>query len=88
MTNADTPTLATNDLIIDPVNPFTGNTINSDEKFAHPQYISRSTDYKVAENNGNTFSPSKWVAVNDNIWDKNQWTFINEIVTLSEHAIP
>ena len=32
MTNADTPSIALNSIIKDPVNPFTGNKINSDVK--------------------------------------------------------
>lgn len=32
MTNADTPTLAVDNLIRNPINPFTGRVINNDEK--------------------------------------------------------
>lgn len=42
MTNADVPVLAMNGLIDNPVNPFTGKVINSDEKTAHKKYLIRS----------------------------------------------
>ena len=32
MTNADTPTLAVDNLIRNPINPFTGRVVNNDEK--------------------------------------------------------
>ena len=45
MTNADTPTLAMEGLIDNPVNPFTGKAINADEKLTHPQFITRSWSF-------------------------------------------
>jgi len=88
MTNADVPTLATKDLIENPVNPFTGNPINDDEKTAHDQYIITSYDWDVLINNGNTFLPSKWVSVKDNLWDKEQWKFYDEEIVLDAHEFP
>jgi len=88
MTNADVPTLATNGLIDNPVNPFTGKAINSHEKTAHDQFVSMSEEWNANINNGNTFMPSGWASVRDNLWDKNNWTFYDEEIVLSEHAAP
>ncbi len=88
MTNADVPVLATDGIIDDPTNPFTGKAINSEEKNAHDQFIIYSSDWDVSTNNGNTFLPAYWMSVRDNIWDKNNWTFYNEFTVLNEHAAP
>lgn len=73
MTNADVPALAVQNLINNPVNPFTGKIIDSSEKTAHDQYIISSGAWDISINNGNTFLPAKWYSVHDNIWDKNNW---------------
>ena len=78
MTNADVPTLATKGIIDNPKNPFTGKAINSNQKTAHDQYIILSNTWSVGKNNGNTFLPSRWAKVKDNIWDKENWTFFDE----------
>ena len=88
MTNADVPTLATRDLVDNPTNPFTGKPINSNEKNAHDQFLIMSFNWHVDENNGNTFLPSSWASVRDNLWDKNNWTFYNEEIVLTEHSAP
>lgn len=86
MTNADVPTLAMQGLIENPVNPFTGKTINSNEKTAHDQFVILSWKWDVAENNGNTFIASQWASVKDNLWDKSNWTFYGKENVLTEHA--
>ncbi len=58
MTNADMPTLVMQDLIENPVNPFTEKLIDSSEKMAHKQYVILSTIWQTTENNGNSFLPS------------------------------
>ena len=74
MTNADVPTLATQGLIEDPVNPFTGKAINSQGKNDPIQYVFSTQDWDVVENNGNVFLPGDWYSLeNQNIWDKNNW---------------
>lgn len=88
MTNADVPTLATQDVIEDPVNPFTERPINSDEKTAHVQIISGSKAWQVEINDGNTFLPSTWASVHDDIWDLSNWSFCDEEVVVKEHALP
>ena len=88
MTNADVPTLAFKDTVENPVNPFTGKPINSDEKTAHDQLIITSKDYKIKENNGNTFMAATWAAVSNNIWDRDDWEFYNDRIVLKEHELP
>jgi len=88
MTNADVPTLAVDQLIENPVNPFTGKSINNDEKYAHDQMIILSDEWSTVTNSGNTFLPSKWAAVKDNIWEKDNWSFSKEVTVLTEHALP
>lgn len=77
MTNADVPTLAFEGLIENPINPFTGNPVNNEAKSGE-QYITPSQEWDIAINNGNTFIPSQWYAVKDNMWDKNNWRLIDE----------
>lgn len=84
MTNGDVPTIAVKDIIKNPINPFTGNPINNTEKTAHDQYIMVSFDWNVGVNNGYTYLPSKWFAVRDNIWKKDNWKLIDEKVVLPE----
>lgn len=88
MTNADVPTLATNGVIENPLNPFTGNPINSDEKTAHDQYIIVSTNWDISKNQGNTFEAARWISVSEDLWNKDKWEFYNEEVVLKEHAFP
>lgn len=88
MTNADVPTLAVDGLVDDPVNPFTGKPINSDEKTAHPQYVMMSWEFDVGTNNGNTFLPARWAAVSDSLWEEENWTFFSGKHVLDEHEAP
>ena len=88
MTNADVPTLAVEGLIDNPVNPFTGKAINSDPKTAHEQFVIMSWTWRLEQNSGNTFVPSKWASVKDNLWVKDNWTFYEGQHVLTEHAAP
>ncbi len=88
MTNADTPTLAFENLIENPVNPFTGKTVNSDEKTAHEQFVILSTEWDIAKNNGNCFLPGQWASVKDNLRVKENWTWCRDFAVLKEHAFP
>ena len=77
MTNADTPTLATQGLIEKPTNPFTGKQIDGSEKLAGPQHIYSSLDWTIDENNGNTFKPGGiWFAVHDDMRKLRNWSEI------------
>jgi len=88
MTNADVPTLATINAIDNPVNPFTGKPITSDEKTAHDQMICLSHEYDVDKNNGNTYMSSKWATVKGYIRDRNNWEFSDEEIVLKDHKLP
>ncbi|MBQ8165903.1 MAG: hypothetical protein IJZ96_02570 [Lachnospiraceae bacterium] len=79
MTNGDVPTLATAGLIENPTNPFTGKAINNDAKYAGEQYVFMSLDWEVEFNNGNQFNANTWYKVKDNIWEKENWTYIDEV---------
>lgn len=73
MTNADVPTIAFSDLIENPVNPFTGNAINSDMKNNDEQYAMY-TDWRIEENNGNTYSdPVRLTLKNHYMFDPANW---------------
>ena len=75
MTNADTPTLAFKDLIKDPVNPFTGNPVNSDAKAKGPVDVSLSEN-GVHLTTGNVLEIDdnpNWYQVSDNIFDPANW---------------
>jgi len=84
MTNADVPTLATEGVIENPTNPFTGKAIDNTEKTAHPQYVILSDKWDVVENSGNTFIPAAWYKVEEDIWNKENWIFLEEICTIPE----
>lgn len=88
MTNADVPALAAAELIKNPVNPFTGKPITSDEKTAHEQFIIRSGTWKAQENSGNTFRTAQWLSVKGNPWDLSNWTFYDTECVLDRHAAP
>lgn len=73
MTNGDVPTLAFQDLIKDPVNPFTGKPINSAAKNTSEQHPFYTSFWSTSENNGNTFLPGDWYSVHDNIFEPSNW---------------
>ena len=78
MTNGDVPTLALENLIRNPINPFTGKQINNQEKTAHKQHVYYSNSYSVTENNGTTFIPDgRWFSVSEDMRDKNNWQEID-----------
>lgn len=88
MTNADVPSLAVENLIETPVNPFTGKLITSAEKTAHDQFVIISDQYDIGRNNGNTFLPDRWASVSSNPWDVSNWTFFDEEIVLTTHEFP
>lgn len=79
MTNADTPVIAFDSLIDDPVNPFTGNPINNHAKEEGEVHILHTDHWQVDVNNGNTFLPGEWYAVrNQNIFDMSNWVSLGK----------
>jgi len=84
MTNADVPTLATSGVIENAVNPFTGNPINMNEKYAHPQHIITSHNWYTANNSKTTYNASGWLTVSNSIWDKSNWKKQSALTKLPE----
>ncbi len=86
MTTADVPTMAMQDLVDSPVNPFTGKAVNSDEKYAHAPLIIDSGQWDTSKNNGNTFLPGDWYRVHGSIWNKDNWELVAEdaVLTIEE----
>ena len=72
MTTADVPTIAMQDIIDHPVNPFTGVPINSSAKETEELLLYRG-EWDIKKVNGNTFLPGNWYSVHDNIFDLNNW---------------
>jgi len=62
-------------IIENPVNPFTGVSITSDEKYAHDQLITNSGNWETTENNGYVFDSSDghWYSVHDDIFVEDNW---------------
>ena len=73
MTNADTPILAFSGLIDNPVNPFTGNTINDLQKLEPVQYVAATTDWHVSTNNGTEFREITWFSTENSMLDTGKW---------------
>ena len=84
MTIADVPTLATDGVIENPVNPFTGKAINSDGKNGKV-YVYDSQKYDIQDNRGNRFQPGTWYRVdNQNMQDAANWVKVGENTYLPE----
>ncbi len=88
MTTADVPTLAVSGVVENPVNPYTGNPINSDEKTAHRQYISLSDQWDININNGNRYIASNWASVEADMWNPDNWHFYDKSLVLDTHLFP
>lgn len=76
ISNADTPAIATKDLIKNPINPYTGNQIEQfDDQSEAPKLI-YSFDWQTDKNDGKEFLPSDWFTVNDSIYIQDNWKYI------------
>ena len=75
MTNADTPALAAQGLIKDPVNPFTGKPLSDPGYKKGPQKVIFSTGWDVLTNGTNTFDKSQWYSASENVWDRSKWKY-------------
>ena len=74
MTNADTPAIALEGLVKDPVHPFTNNPIYQDVKSGDILVYS-SEEMNIYTNNGNRYSDPDgfWLTVHDNIFVEDNW---------------
>ena len=82
MTNADVPTIAIQDVISNPINPFTGNAVSSAAKFSQPQYISAYADHDLSSKTATTFPASPWYSVENNLLVPSNWTYYSENMVL------
>ena len=74
MTNADTPVIAFDGLIDNPVNPFTENPVDGEGKNAPEQHLVES-EWAISTNNGNFFSDPVWITFRgDNVFDADNWS--------------
>ena len=74
MTNADTPTLAFEDVIDKPISPFTGKNINNNAKKEPIHHVFFTTEWKTSVNNKITFLPGVWLTLSsENIFDMSSW---------------
>ncbi|MCR5090927.1 MAG: YidC/Oxa1 family membrane protein insertase [Oscillospiraceae bacterium] len=80
MTNADVPELAMKGLIEDPVNPYTGNRMDSaEQKELYGHLVFYSDRWEIADNIGNnTFTDGEWYSVKDTVFDPAGWTAAEE----------
>jgi hypothetical protein len=77
MTNADVPTLATDGVIEEPVNPFTGKAISSEEK-GKGAFIVEKYSHAVRDNSVKLgLDDYVWLKVEDDIFDTDNWTRID-----------
>ena len=76
MTNADVPYIATNGLISNPVNPFTGNPITMDGNHDMPILVLDSNDWSRAGADDYRFAEDDWYAFDGTeILDMDAWEF-------------
>jgi len=78
MSNADTPTIAMDGLINNPINPYTGNPINSDSK-KDGLYILRASDFGLTPGDDFEYKyeeGQKWIHIEDNVYEAENWSEI------------
>ena len=76
MTNADTPMLAFDGLIENPVNPFTGNAVTDAVKYDDEHYIF-GTNWRVWQNKSKKYQPGDWwILKGDNFFDTSSWQYL------------
>ena len=76
MTNADTPVIAMDGLIENPVNPATGQPVTDEDKYSRDILIKHTEIWNVKLNNGDDFLPGNWYRLHgDDIFDTAQWEF-------------
>lgn len=73
MTNADVPLLATGNIIENPVNPFTQNSLTDSLKYADEHHVFCIRESNLQKHNETTYIPSKQFAVSGDIFDADNW---------------
>ncbi len=80
MTIADVPTMAMDNVIDDPVNPFTGNEVNTNAK-QNKQKVTTSLNFSTKTNHGNVFDTSdgEWYEVTPgDVFDEKNWNKVQK----------
>jgi hypothetical protein len=74
MINADTPALAFEGVVENPVNPFTGKPVTGAGKEAAAQRILES-DWAISRNDGVFYTEPLWITFEgDNVFDPDAWS--------------
>lgn len=77
MTNADTPLLALDGIVDNPVNPATGNPLDDAEKHASEHHVQWPDEWEIQRNNGNVFLPGDWFCLKgDDVLDGASWSYL------------
>lgn len=78
MTNADVPIIALEDIINNPINPWTGNLLKSDKEDGIT--LTTSTLWDIKKHPTNTFDikPEEWLHVHTDIYNSNNWSLVNK----------
>lgn len=82
MTNADTPYIAMEGIIDNPVNPFTGHQMTLEDKANERILITFSGNNNVNEYKGATTfvtDTAPWATVHDDIFDRSNWSVVKDI---------
>lgn len=74
MTSADTPYIAMNGLLENPINPFTNRPIYRPEEKAGKQYIMYTDNWALTSDSGNVFQDTIWYSLEgQDIFDMDSW---------------
>lgn len=82
MTCGDVPALAVEDIIENPLNPFSGKVLGFGDKAVNEQYVIGSGDYQITTNNGNQFLPARWYTVQCDRRIEKNWKLVAENAVL------
>ncbi len=78
MTNADTPAIAMEGIILNPVNPYTCNPVNMDGKINGINVVT-SGDHDISlERNQFNYNNAPWYHVEENIFELNNWELLDK----------
>jgi hypothetical protein len=78
MTNADTPLLATDNLIADAVNPWTGKKLQAEKQDGVTITTSGLWSPDLHSKYAFNITPDQWLHVHDNIFDPENWEHVNK----------
>lgn len=85
MTNADTPYLASKDIIKDAKNPFTLKDIYKENKNDYVKImLSKPESTRIRHNKQFTVNDDEWFTVKDNIFDSNNWDYYYDKFKIKE----